>query len=103
MAPFLRHGEAVTLRRRHHYRRGDIVLARTYPEGRIVLHYICSVGGGIYHLMGAANLVRTEQCRECDIAACVVAPGIGRRSLMAWHRLLPVRRYLMWLYRKIGR
>lgn len=103
MEPFLREGEAVTLMKRARYAPGDIVLARTRPEGEIVLHYIYGEIGDHYLLMGSANLARVERCAKSDVAGAVASPRISPAILRLWHRLLPMRRYIMWIYRKIAR
>lgn len=102
MRPFLSPGDMVTLRSRQDYRPGDIVFAMTRPDRKPVLHYVASAEIGGYTLMGAANLVQTEYCRAEDVAGAVELPHISRRSVLLWHRLLPLRRYLLWIYRKFS-
>lgn len=123
MLPFLRNGERVTLIRKSEYLPGDIVLARTDrdryckdglscrnkdvlpnsgKDGLVVLHYVVSFGDGIYKLMGSANLRQVEYCRAEDIAGYVIMPIISRHKIMSWHKFLPIRRYLLFLLRKIS-
>lgn len=100
MLPFIKPGATVTLRARAAYRRGDIVLAMIRPQGRVVLHYVADCHGDCFTLMGAANLVLTERCMAGDVIGAVEAPRISRRLVALWHVLLPLRRYLLWIYRK---
>lgn len=100
MVPFIHDGTTVTLRQSASYFPGDVVLAVTYPERKAVLHYIVSADRHGYTLMGAGNLVMTEWCRREDVAARVDAPVLNRKRILLWHRLLPFRRYILWLYRK---
>lgn len=103
MLPFLHDGDEVTLKRSERYRRGDIVLASSYPAGKVVLHYVAEDAGDTLILMGSANLKQVEYCRMNDVAGRVESPHICRGGLLLWHRLLPVRRYLLWLYRFFSR
>lgn len=95
MRPFLRDGQRVSVRRRDAYRPGDIVLAATLPEGRVVMHYVAAVGEDTLELMGAANLRQREHCRPADVAGALEEPRISRRTVLLWHRLLPLRRLLL--------
>lgn len=101
MRPFFRDGSVLTLKAATRYRRGDIVLARTVPHGPVVLHYVARTGADAWVLMGAANLRQKELCLPGDIAGKVVSPAFRRQWVMLWHLLLPLRRGLMWIYRKI--
>ena len=91
---------------------GEIVLAMTKEAG-YVIHRIDSISDdGEYSLLGDGNLERREHCGYEDIkavAVAVVKPGGKRVPLQNnWHKftaktwrvLLPVRRYLLWIYRK---
>lgn len=67
---------------------------------RVVLHYVVAVNpDGAVTLMGAANLRQTERCHLTDMAGRVTLPHVSRRAIILWHRLLPVRRYLLRLLR----
>ena len=90
---------------------GDVVLA--WVDGsRYVVHRIIRIDGDRVTLMGDGNVEGTEHCSVSDIKALathvVDADGelhnlynqwrcIGAK---AWYRLRPLRRYLLWLYRK---
>lgn len=96
MRPFIHNGDVVRLVSSPVYRRGDVVMCIT-KEQRVVLHYIVNVDGDVCTLMGAANLKKMEQCRYESIIGKVEMPTVIRVALLIWHRILPVRRYVMWL------
>lgn len=109
MLPFLRsEKDSVTLHRRESVAVGDIVLAHL-GGGRYVLHRVFEIEGDKVTLMGDGNLRGTEQCLSGDVLGTVkcfvrpdgtcVEPGDGH----IWRRLLPIRRYLLFIYRKIHR
>lgn len=90
---------------------GDVVLAETAPT-HYVLHRIVKIDNGEVTLLGDGNLT-TEHCGINDLKAKAV--GFYRKGRATadytdgmkwriyswwWTRLLPVRRYLLWLYRK---
>ena len=101
---------------------GDVVLALTIPdnvlhlenvEKHYVIHRIVALSGEDVVLMGDGNLVQREFCKQSDVYAkvvCVVQPN-GKKSLQSswrfriaskiWYILLPVRNYLLWIYRKV--
>ena len=87
---------------------GDIVLARIAPQ-RYVLHRIIALEGDKVTLMGDGNLVGTETCRLSDILGTVreiIRPNGSTRKVTKgtfWRKLLPVRRYILWVYRKLNR
>ena len=91
---------------------GDVVLA--WVEGnRYVVHRIISIDGNRVTLMGDGNLVGTEHCSLSDVkakATHVVGSDeqphdlyTSRRMLgvRLWWWLLPVRRYLLVIYRRL--
>lgn len=88
---------------------GDAVLAEIGP-GHYVLHRIIQVEGDRLTLMGDGNVRGTERCRVQDVAGIVTHYIRPRRTIPAdaswlnfrirvWRRLLPIRRYLLLLYR----
>lgn len=106
MLPFFRGGkDTVVLRKQPQVKVGDIVLAPY--KGRYVLHRIIKADGDRLTLMGDGNLSGTEHCRAADVIGTVVyiekegkgrkAPGSGR----LWRALLPFRRILLGIYRRI--
>ena len=87
---------------------GDILLARvTGYAGRrtYVLHRLIRIEGEIYILQGDGNLSGEEQCRLEDIIGRVIrieSPKGSRKPLTRgriWHALLPVRSFLLKIYR----
>ena len=112
MLPFIRGGrDSVLLRKAGELKVGDIALAEI-SEGRYVLHRIEKIEGETIVLMGDGNLVGRERCRREDVMAIAVkiikgsreidcqSPG-HLRNAEIWKRLLPVRRYLLAIYRRI--
>ena len=106
MLPFIREGvDRVVLRKKDSYAVGDIVLARF--DGRYILHRIVALDGDAVTLMGDGNLSGRERGRTGDIVGTVSAiirpdgrrrtPGKGR----LWRALLPVRRYLLAIYKRL--
>ena len=113
MLPFIIGGrESITLSQTENPSRGDIVLAMV-ENGRYVIHRIIERKGDDIALMGDGNLSEQEHCRVKDVVARVeyVVDDRGRRhdpytpirKQMArlWFRLLPFRRYLLAIYRRI--
>lgn len=90
---------------------GDPVLAETWP-GHYVLHRVVSIKGDDIVLRGDGNIL-TEHCKRSDIkASCAGFYRKGRATIDSvdgtkwrvysriWMRLLPVRRYLLAIYRR---
>ena len=117
MLPFIVGGrDSVILEKPKALRRGDVVLAlvKTNSPGKhYVVHRIVSLNGEHVVLMGDGNLALREYCDVSDVCAkviCVVKPN-GKKYAMAawryriaakiWYILLPIRRYLLWIYRKV--
>ena len=101
MYPFLSDGDSVIIKSKPRYRKWDIVFAKVSSSDQIVLHYIAGDMGDSFKLMGSANLCQEEICLKTDVAACLQHPRINRWKVGLWHILLPYRRYLLWLYRRI--
>ena len=112
MLPFIRGGrDSVLLRKADELKVGDIALAEI-SEGRYVLHRIETIEDEMIVLMGDGNLVGRERCRKEDVMAIAVkiikenkeidcqSPRHMRMAEI-WKRLLPVRRYLLAIYRRI--
>lgn len=91
---------------------GDVVLAWV-EDSRYVVHRIISVDGDRVTLMGDGNVCGVEHCRVADVRAKAdyVVDARGRRHYIynrwrqrasrLWRRLLPVRRYMLFIYRKL--
>lgn len=112
MLPFIRGGrDSVVLRKADGLEVGDIVLAEV-SKGTYVLHRIESIVGNVIILMGDGNLGGRERCTSNQVIAvalrilkdkkeidCRSSRHIRRARL--WRRLLPVRRYLLAIYRRV--
>lgn len=112
MRPFLEHiRDQVTLDAFDELHVGDAVLAEIVP-GHFVLHRIIDMtGDGWLTLMGDGNIQGTEHCHINDVCGIVteyirpnnhVTPASNRWlrwRIRQWRRLLPIRRYLLYIYR----
>lgn len=110
MRPFLEHlRDKVLLEAIEEPHVGDAVLAEIRP-GTFVLHRIIALQGDSVTLMGDGNIRGTEQCTRADLVGVVVQyirPGrtllasdpVLQRRIQHWRRLLPIRRYLLFLYK----
>lgn len=90
---------------------GDIVLA-WINGNRFVVHRIIRMDGDQVQLMGDGNLTDDEYCSVSDVKAraeYVITPDGKRRYLYSpkrlrfsrlWNRLLPVRRWILAIYRR---
>lgn len=112
MLPFILGGlESVVLTRPGEIREGDVVLAQI-AEGRYVLHRVMSVSPERVVLMGDGNIRGKEVCRPQDVLAradeVVGEDGrhrrldtpAQRRRARQWRRLLPVRRWILAVYKR---
>lgn len=106
MLPFIRDGrDSVALRKCEDPQVGDIVLVKL-PD-RYVMHRIIAHEGDSYTMMGDGNLRGTEHFKKEDVLGKVIRiirdgkrevnPGSGK----SWHLLLPIRRYLLAIYRRL--
>ena len=111
MRPFIEGGrDSVVLVRPENVKPMDVVLAKT-DDGRYVIHRVMEMAGDRVTLMGDGNLLGREHADCKQIYAKVthiVHPNGYKRSLYTpfiqfvqrmWVRLLPLRRYLLKLYR----
>lgn len=110
MRPFLEHQrDRVLLEAPGDLAIGDAILAEIEPD-HYVLHRIIAIDGDRITLMGDGNVRGTENCFRKDVAGVVTQYLRPRRTLLAsdkrlqrrirfWRRLLPVRRYLLFIYR----
>ena len=125
MLPFIVGGrDSVILEKPENLRVGHVVLAHAIPdnvallenaEKRYVIHRIVALSDENVVLMGDGNLVQREYCKRSEVYAkvvCVVKPNgkkcptgafWGRIAAKVWYILLPVRRYLLWIYRRVKR
>lgn len=112
MLPFIVGGkDSVVLQKKDTFAIGDIVLAEVAPQV-FVLHRIVNIEGEVVILMGDGNLQGTEECNKNNICGQVIAiihngkeidcnSKGERRKARIWKRLLPMRRYLLAIYRRI--
>ena len=90
---------------------GDVVLA--WVEGcRYVVHRIIRIDGDRVTLMGDGNIAGVEHCRTDEVAAVAMAVVDTRgrhhplytpwrqHASRIWWRLLPVRRWILAVYRR---
>lgn len=106
MLPFI-HGDkdSVVLKKDNALSIGDIVLVHLGEH--YVMHRIISQAEDIFTMMGDGNIRGTESFRKDDVLGKViwiikdngkkVKPGKAR----LWKALLPIRRYLLAIYRRI--
>jgi hypothetical protein len=113
MLPFIRNGEdSVELIRSENPEVGDVALARL-PNGAYVLHRVWDINGDKVTLMGDGNISGKEYCTKGDIlgvAVKIIGSG-GQvtectdesylRKVKIWRRLLPIRRYILAIYRRL--
>lgn len=113
MLPFIVGGQdSVILEKPLALKVGDVVLALVEGE-RHVVHRIERIDGDRVTLMGDGNLMGREHCNLENVlakASFVVRPGGKRCSLDSsrsrflakiWYRLLPLRRWLLAIYRRM--
>ncbi len=112
MRPFLEHQrDRVILAQPVNLKVGDAVLAEIEKD-HYVLHRIIDIQDESVTLMGDGNVYGTEQCRLSDVAGVVTHYLRPSRTLLAtdptlvrrirlWRRLLPVRRYLLFIYKSL--
>ncbi|MCQ2301616.1 MAG: S24/S26 family peptidase [Bacteroidales bacterium] len=106
MRPFIEGGrDSVILRKNDVVEVGDIVLAKL-KDGRFVLHRVIAKSGDNLMLMGDGNLQGTESAKVCDIlgiAVGIIKPNgkiVKPKKGRLWHKMLPFRKRLLWIYRK---
>lgn len=110
MRPFLEHcRDKVRLAPFTDLKVGDAVLAEISPDV-YVLHRIMNIDGDNVRLMGDGNLSGMEVCRKADVVGMVThyirrgktipaSDPCLQRYVRWWSKLLPVRRYLLYIYR----
>ncbi|MDO5443282.1 MAG: S24/S26 family peptidase [Bacteroidia bacterium] len=114
MLPFIRgERDSVVLLQKLTFEPGDIVLALV-DKDRYVLHRIWSVDQDAVTLMGDGNLCGKEQCSTSDISGTVthivkpdghrisVETQKFRRRSRIWRKLLPLRRYILAVYKRMN-
>lgn len=91
---------------------GDVVLAEI-SRGTYVCHRVADISNDLITLRGDGNSVGTEQCRLSSVHAILTAVVRGGKTYdistsktwkvysWLWTRLLPLRRYLLAIYRRL--
>ena len=112
MLPFIHDGDDVELYAKKELRVGDIALAYT-REREYVLHRIVEIKENCVTLMGDGNVAGTEHCSKEDVGGVVlyVFDGKGRKkdcggrfvrlSVWVWMHTVPLRRYVLGIYRRL--
>lgn len=112
MLPFIRGDrDLVVLQPVRQLKQGDIVLAQL-PAGTYVLHRIVKIREKHILLMGDGNLMQREQCLPSDIKGKAIQVITHRKKISCtslsfrfkgyiWVTLLPIRRYLLAIYRRL--
>lgn len=112
MLPFMHGGrDSIVLTGKFSPNIGDIVFARI-SDGYYVVHRIRKINGNIITLMGDGNLKGVEVCRMEDLCGKVITivrngkhinpyASSERWKANVWHKLLPVRKYLLAVYRRL--
>ena len=112
MLPFVKDGDVVQLVKPQVLQLYDIVLAQV-AEGQYVLHRIVDICDDRVVLMGDGNLRECEQCGVNSVLAVAVKIIRGDKEYdcrdsshlrlsKIWRWLLPIRRYLLAIYRVVG-
>lgn len=106
MLPFIKGGvDQVYLLKKDRVAVGDIVLVEYH--GKHILHRVYAVDGEKITLMGDGNLEGTEQVAADEVLGTVVDIVHNGRHLKPkkawlWRYLLPIRRYLLKIHRKLS-
>lgn len=106
MLPFIKGGvDQVYLLKKEKVAVGDIVLVEYH--GKHILHRVYAVDGEKITLMGDGNLEGTEQVAADEVMGTVVEIVHDGRHLKPkkawlWRHLLPIRRYLLKIHRKLS-
>lgn len=106
MLPFIKGGvDQVYLLKKDRVAVGDIVLVEYH--GKHILHRVYAVDGEKMTLMGDGNLEGTEQVAADEVMGTVVDIVHNGRHLKPkkawlWRHLLPMRRYLLKIHRKLS-
>lgn len=112
MLPFIHGGkDSVVLVKAEDVKPMDIVLAEV-SEGMFVLHRVMEIKDGYVVLMGDGNIRGRERCRKDKVLAKAVSIEKDGKSVdccsrghifkaRVWRFLLPLRRYLLAIYRRL--
>ncbi len=101
MLPFFTSGSAVLLRpiKEEDFRKYNVVLA---DAGRsFVIHRIIALDGDNVTLLGDGNYIGTETMTRDKVYGIVDCSHLHIALAKVWLWLRPVRRYPLWLFRRI--
>lgn len=104
MLPFFQSGSVVRLRplAEGDLAPGHVVLGRT-DAGSYVIHRILRVSGSRVVLLGDGNTLGTETIPRERIYGMVDCGPLHLALARVWTRMRPVRKYPLWLLRRICR
>lgn len=114
MLPFIRGGaDRVIMVKAENVAKDDVILALT-DQGNYVLHRVEQVDGDNITLMGDGNLYGRERCKRENVVAKAIKiinknseidcrSETHLRKARLWRQLLPLRRYLLAIYRRLYR
>lgn len=104
MLPFFQSGSVVRLRplAEGDLAPGHVVLGRT-DAGSYVIHRILRVAGSRVVLLGDGNTLGTETIPRERIYGIVDCGPLHLALARVWSRMRPVRKYPLWLLRRICR
>ena len=106
MLPFIKGGvDQVYLLKKDRVAVGDIVLVEYH--GNHILHRVYAIDGEKMTLMGDGNLEGTEQVAADEVMGTVVdivhdGRHLKPKKAWLWRHLLPMRRYLLKIHRKLS-
>lgn len=106
MLPFIEGGvDQVYLLKKEKVAVGDIVLVEYH--GKHILHRVYAIAGEQLILMGDGNLEGTERVAKDEVLGTVVdivhdGRHLKPKKAWLWRHLLPMRRYLLKIHRKLS-
>ena len=113
MNPFIRNNrDKLVFSSVNEVKAGDVVLAEI-SKGTFVCHRVVSIDGDTVTMRGDGNSLGTEQCPLSSVQAVLTAvirdgktydmatSGAWKIYSWLWMHLLPIRRYLLAVYRRL--
>ena len=106
MLPFIKGSvDQVYLLKKDKVEVGDIVLVEYH--GKHILHRVYAIDGEQLILMGDGNLEATERVAKDEVLGTVVeivhnGRHLKPKKVWLWRHLLPIRRYLLKIHRKLS-
>lgn len=104
MLPFFQSGSTITLRplRPEELQRGAVVMAET-AQGNFVVHRIIRATPEEITLLGDGNIISTETMPPDKVYGIVECGPLHRALARIWFWMRPVRRYPLWILRRVCR